>query len=114
MLQEQSKEQHLLEKVYEELTTVRHLLEILLRSYLKKDIESIVTTMERQKVYTSIDGFSSTGDIAQKAGVTQRAVQIIIKDLMDAGLITMERRGRPRRIFDYIPQEWRVNDVKGQ
>ena len=67
--------------MYEELTTVRHLLEMLLRSYLKKDIESIATAMERRKAYALMDGFSSTEEIAQNAGVTQRAVQLIIKDL---------------------------------
>lgn len=111
MPEEQSKEQHLVEKVYDELTTVRHLLEILMRSYLKKDIESIATTMERRKVYTLIDGFSSTEEIAQKAGVTQRAVQFMIKDLSDAGLVSVEKRGYPKRVFDYIPSEWRVNNV---
>ena len=107
-------EQQLLEKVYEELTTVRHLLEILLRSYLKKDIETIATTTERRKVYTLIDGFSGTEEIAQKAGVTQRTVQLIIKDLLDAGLVMMERRGYPKRIFDYVPHEWRSNNVTRQ
>jgi DNA-binding transcriptional ArsR family regulator len=111
MPEEQSKEQHLVEKVYDELTTVRRLLEILVRSCLKKDIESIVTTKERRKVYTLIDGFSATEEIAQKAGVTQRAVQLIIKDLADAGLVAAEKRGYPKRVFDYIPSEWRVNNV---
>lgn len=109
---EQSKEQHLLEKVYDELKTVRHLLEISMRNDLRKDIELVATTVERRKIYTLIDGFSSTEDIAQKTGVTQRAVQLMIKDLLDAGLVTMERRGCPKRTFDYVPPEWRVNNVQ--
>jgi predicted transcriptional regulator len=33
-------------------------------------------------------------DIAQKVGITERAVQRIIADLRDAGYITLHREGR--------------------
>jgi DNA-binding transcriptional ArsR family regulator len=109
-----AEQQDLLEEIYDELRTVRKLLEILVRSDLKKEIESMATTSERRKIYALLDGFSTTEEIAQKAGVTQRAVQIMIKDLADAGLISAQKRGRPKRIFDYIPPEWRVSDVARQ
>jgi predicted transcriptional regulator len=58
-----------------------------------------------------LDGFSSTEQIAQRAGVSQRSVQLLVKELVDAGLVVMERRGYPKRVFDYIPSEWRVSNV---
>jgi DNA-binding transcriptional ArsR family regulator len=103
--------EQLLGKLYSEVINVRHLLEFIARSELKKNIELIATTGERRKVYCLLDGLSSTEQIAQKAGVSQRAVQIAVKDLTNAGLVTSEKRGFPKRIFDYIPSEWEiVND----
>jgi len=103
-----------LEKVYDELVKVRHLLEILVRDELKKAVESIATTNERRKIYALLDGLSSTEEIAQRAGISQRAVQLLVKDLLDAGLVSLEKRGYPRRTFDYVPSEWRIGDVSGK
>jgi DNA-binding transcriptional ArsR family regulator len=106
-----AEEQNILEKIYGELVNVRHLLEIAIRNELKKEIEKTVTTDERRKIYVLLDGFSSTEEISKKAGVSQRAVQLLVKELADAGFVIMERRGYPKRVFDYIPSGWRVSDV---
>lgn len=106
-----SEEQKLLEKLLEEMARVRHLLEIMVRDELKKSLEQIVTTEDRRKTYTLLDGLSSTEEIAQKAGVSQRAVQLLVKELIEAGLVSLEKRGYPRRTFDYVPQEWRISNV---
>jgi DNA-binding transcriptional ArsR family regulator len=103
-----------LEKLYFEVTNVRRLLEFIARSELKKSIEMVVTTEERRKVYCLLDGLASTEQIAQKAGVSQRAVQLEVKDLTNAGLIVTEKRGFPKRIFDYIPSEWGVDNGSGE
>lgn len=101
----------LLEKIYEELSNVRHLLEMLLRSELTQNIEAVATTSERRKIYALLDGFSSTEEIAQKAHVSQRTVQAVVKDFSDAGLAVAFRRGYPKRVFDYVPSEWRIDDA---
>jgi DNA-binding transcriptional ArsR family regulator len=106
-----SEQQNILEMVYNELVNVRYLLEIAIRGELKKEIERVVTTDERRKIYVLLDGFSSTEQIAQKAGVSQRSVQLLVKELVDAGLVVIEKRGYPKRVFDYIPSEWRVSNV---
>lgn len=98
--------QEILEKVYEELLKVRHLLEIAVRDELKRELEAIATSKERRTVWTLCDGVSSTSEIAKKAGISQRAVQVFIRDLLTADLITLEKRGYPRRKFDYIPSDW--------
>jgi len=104
-------EQIILERIYDELVKVRYLLEIAIRSELKKEIEKIVTTDERRKIYALLDGFSNTEEISKKAGVSQRAVQLLVKELVDAGFVVVEKRGYPKRVFDYIPPEWRVSNV---
>lgn len=43
------------------------------------------------------DGDVRTRDIAQMVGITERAAQRIVADLVDAGFITIERIGRRNR-----------------
>ena len=101
--------QEILEKIYDELLKIRHLLEIAVRDELKRELEDIATTKERRTVWTLCDGVSTTEEIAQKAGISQRAVQVFIKELLTADLITLEKRGYPKRKFDYIPSDWRAS-----
>jgi DNA-binding transcriptional ArsR family regulator len=109
-----SEEQKILEEVHRELVRVRHLLEIMVRDELKKALEQSLTTQERRKIYVIMDGLSGTEEIAQKAGVSQRSAQLLVKELLDSGLVSLERRGYPRRTFDYVPSEWRIQNVAGQ
>jgi len=101
-------QQELLEKVYEELTKVRHLLEILAKDELQRELERVATTKERRMIWTLCDGLTTTDEIAQKIGISQRAVQIVVKELVEADLITVEMRGRPKRVFEYVPSTWRI------
>jgi hypothetical protein len=96
------------EKIFEELVKIRDLLERIAREDLKRELEEVATTTERRKVWSLLDGVSGTDEIALKAGVSQRAVQIFVKDLMDADLITLEKRGYPKRKFDFVPSNWKV------
>jgi len=103
-----------LEELHAEMVKVRHLLEIMVRDQLKKSLEQSVTTEERRRIYVLMDGISGTDEIAQRAGVSQRSVQLLVKDLLDAGLVSLEKRGYPRHTFDYIPPEWRIQNVSGK
>ena len=96
-------------KLYEEIIKVRQLLELLAKSSLKDELEKVATTDERRKVWALCNGFLSTKEIAEKVDISTRAVQIFLKELRDADLITMERRGYPKRRFDYIPSSWKVD-----
>jgi len=88
--------------LYDEIVKIRQLLEMIAKENLEKELENILTTRERKMVWASSDGFTDTKTIAERAGVSQRAVQITLKDLQDAGLLTVEKRGFPKRRFDYI------------
>lgn len=96
------------EKIFEELVKIRGLLERMAREGLKRELEEIATTTERRKIWVLLDGVSGTDEIAVKANVSQRAVQIFVKNLMDADLITLEKRGYPKRKFDFVPSNWKV------
>ena len=97
-------------KIIDELVLIRSLLERLLRDTLRRDLEAIATTKERRAIWASLDGIKNTDEISQKTGVSQRAVQIFVRELLDSDLISMERRGYPRRRFDYIPSSWRLEE----
>lgn len=91
--------------LHEEVVKIRQLLEVMARDKLEKEIGSILTTKERKMVWALSDGLNETKTIAEKTGVSQRAVQVTLKDLHDAGLLTVERRGFPKRRFDYLVSE---------
>jgi predicted ArsR family transcriptional regulator len=96
------------EKIYEELIRIRELLERLARRELKEDLESIATTDERKKIWSLCNGVNSTLEISKKVGVSQRTVQIFINELLAKDLVTMEKRGYPKRKYDYIPSNWKI------
>jgi len=101
-------EQALLEKLLEETINMRKLLEILVSDKLKTKLEEVATTAERKRIYALCDGLTSTETIAQKAGVSQRAVQDVVKRFAEMDLVAVSRRGYPKRLFEWVPAEWRV------
>jgi len=99
-----------LEQILAELTLIRSLLERISKDTLRHDLESVATTKERRAIWTNLDGLQSTDEVSQKTGVSQRAVQIFVRELLESDLISMERRGYPKRRFDYVPSSWRLED----
>jgi len=99
--------------LYEEIVKIRQLLEMTVKNNLKKELEKIVTTKERKMIWALSDGFTDTKTIARKTGISRRAVQITVKELQDAELLVVERRGFPKRKFDYVPSEWKY-DKEGE
>jgi predicted ArsR family transcriptional regulator len=101
------------EKTYEELARIRSLLEILASDKIREKLESVATTKERQMIWASCDGTTSTEEIARKTGISQRAVQLFVKDLVEKDLLDIGKRGYPKRRFEIIPSSWRANqDVR--
>ena len=92
--------------IYEELVKIRELLQLLVSENIKEKVEQIATTNERKKVWALSNGENSTADISSKVDISLRAVQIVLKELSDAGLIILERRGYPKRAFNYVPPSW--------
>jgi len=97
----------MLMSLYEEIVKIRQLLEMTVKDSLKKELEKILTTKERKMVWTLSDGFTDTKTIAKKASISRRAVQITVSELQKADFLVVERRGFPRRKFEYVPSEWK-------
>jgi len=100
--------------IHDEIVKVRQLLEITVKDKLEKELEKVLTTKERKAIWALSDGFTNTKTISQKAGISQRSVQLVVKDLQESGLITIRKRGYPKRKFDYIPSEWEQQIVEGE
>lgn len=96
------------EEIYKELVKIRSLLERLAKKELKEDLESVASTNERKIIWSLCDGLNNTSEIASKTRVSQRAVQLFIKELAEKDLIIVEERGRPKRKYDYIPSDWQI------
>lgn len=102
------------EKLYEELARIRSLLEILASDKINRMLESVATTKERQVIWASLDGLSSTEEISKRIGISQRAVQLFVKELLERDLVYIEKRGFPKRKFEHVPSEWRIEQhVRG-
>jgi len=93
--------------LYDEIVKIRQLLEIAVEDNLRKELEKVLTTKERKRVWALSDGLTDTKTIADKAKISQRAVQGTLKELQDAELIVVEKRGFPTRKFDYVPSGWK-------
>lgn len=100
------------ESVLEELIGIRRVLEFLAEDKLRTYLDGIISTDQRQKMWSLLDGNYSTTEIANKSGITPRAVQLFIKELQQLDLILMVKRGYPKRKLDYVPLEWRNYDYE--
>jgi DNA-binding HxlR family transcriptional regulator len=98
--------QEMLINIYDEIVKVRQLLEMTVKDKFEKELEKILTTKERKMVWALSDGLTDTKAIAKKAGISQRAVQRTVKELQIAEFLVVERRGYPRRKFNYVPYKW--------
>lgn len=79
------------------------------RDSYRRDLEKIANTPARQEIWRLCDGNRSNEEIAKSIGITLRAVQYFVQDAEKKGLITMPKRGYPKRTdtFDEIPVEWK-------
>jgi hypothetical protein len=101
------------QKICEELTRVRNLLEILASDKIRENLDSLATTKERRAIWARCDGLTSTEEIANKTQISQRAVQLFVKELLEKDLLYMGKRGYPKRRFEIIPADWRIDqDVR--
>jgi DNA-binding HxlR family transcriptional regulator len=100
----------LLMSLYDEIVKIRQLLEMAIKDGLRKELERILTTNQRKIVWSLSDGFTDTKTIAKRAGISRRAVQITVRELQEAELLVVERRGFPKRKFDYVPSGWKQGE----
>ena len=107
-----SMSEKMLMSLYDEVVKIRQLLEITFKNDLMKELKTILTTQERRMLWALSDGFTDTKTIAKKTALSMRAVQITVKELQEADLLVVERRGYPKRKFDYVPSEWKLKESR--
>jgi len=104
--------EEIMEEMSKQLGEIKQLLLVMARGDIQKELETIITTDEKKKIWALCDGINTTTEISNKAKVSIRYVQVIIKDLQNANLVSVEKRGIPKRVFDYVPKNWRVKNVE--
>lgn len=99
----------LLKAISEDMHWIRIDMARLARDSYRQDLEKIANTSARQEIWRLCDGNLSNEEIAKRIGVTLRAVQYFVQEAEKKGLITMPKRGYPKRLdnFDEIPAEWK-------
>lgn len=89
-----------------ELQEIKQVLLIQSRDAVRKEIETFATTAERKEMWKLCDGTKPTDDIAKLVGVSSRAVSYFVEEATNRQLMVLEKRGFPKRKFDYVPVEW--------
>jgi len=100
----------MLMNLYDEIVKIRQLLEISLKDDLVKELEKVLSTKERKMIWALSDGETDTRTISWRTGLSIRAVQVAVRQLQEADLMVVERRGFPKRRFEYVPFEWRPGE----
>jgi DNA-binding transcriptional ArsR family regulator len=98
--------EEILEAIFDELIRIRRTLEFMIEDRFKIYLSEVASSPERQRIWMLLDGLTSTTDIADTLGITQRSVQRFVKILGNHNLVDLRRRGYPKRNINYTPQEW--------
>ncbi|MGE5533361.1 MAG: winged helix-turn-helix transcriptional regulator [Bacillota bacterium] len=93
--------------VLKELGEIKTYLRFLARGAITTELSKVASTPDRQQIWRLADGSLSNEQIADKVGVSLRAVQYFVEESETKGLIKLEKRGYPRRIEEIIPTEWK-------
>lgn len=89
-----------------ELRKISKILTLSNATILERELSKIANTNDRKKIWILIDGNRMAKDIAEKIGITARAVRYFLTAAVTAELIEYTEREPPRRILDYIPPSW--------
>ena len=71
--------------------------------------KKMVSTDDRKTVWVFCDGKLTREQIASKTEIPIRTVSYFIDECMNFGLLEEEsgKGGHPKRVIDYVPQEWK-------
>lgn len=103
----ESEQTAILRSIDESLSAIRKILEIQAKQSIVNELEGFASTEERRKMWLLCNGELSNDEIAKKVGSTLRAVQYFVKDGRAVGLITMAKRGFPKRAMELLPKNWK-------
>ena len=73
---------------------------------LEAGLARVVTTTDRRKLWTHIDGKRTSRNLSKDLGIPRRTVDYFLSVAEQAGLIENPRGGPPARLIDVTPSEW--------
>ena len=97
----------ILRKIQEDLDEIKVYQRIGVRGAVEAKLKSVASSPERQQMWRLADGTLSNDQIADRVDVTLRTVQYFVEDAEKNDLITMAKRGYPKRVVDIIPADWK-------
>jgi hypothetical protein len=97
----------ILRKIQENLDEIKVYQRIGARSAVEAILKNVASSPERQQMWRLADGTLSNDMIADRVGVTLRTVQYFVEDADKNDLLTMAKRGYPKRVVDIIPADWK-------
>lgn len=93
----------LLQDMQHTINLIKEILELQNMPLIEKKILQLASTTERKNMWMLSDGKNSSSDIAKKVGVSARSVRYFVEEGKKKGLLVIEKRGYPKRKFEYIP-----------
>lgn len=85
-----------IEEINKKLDQIVSLLKLLAADTIVEKRRLILSTSKKQNIYDLCDGETEMGEIASKAKVSGEYVRLTIRDLEDAGFVTVKIEGRNR------------------
>lgn len=101
-----------LRRIGEQLESLKTLKELEMKEAISTAVTNLASTSARKRMWTLCDGAIGTSEIAKKTQVNVRSVQYFLQEGTKAGLIGINRKGRPFRKFDWVPSEWAVGSTE--
>lgn len=92
-----------------EMRRMNAILQAAFRTQLEREIASVASTSDRQKIWSLIDGKRMTKDIAQLSGIPRRTIDDFLSAAENAGLLLNPRGRPPSRLVDLVPSLWLSN-----
>lgn len=96
-----------------ELKNIKKILLLANAKSVEVEISKVASTPARRKMWVRLDGTRSTKQLADELGVSQRGVQVFLKDARTTGLVDLDGE-LPRRALDYVPPQWLEGEVAGE
>ena len=94
------------DEVLRELKKITKVLILSNARIIEAELEKIVSTDDRKKMWILIDGNHMPQDIAKQVGVTAQAVSKFLLIAKAAEFIEYSRNNPPRKILDFMPPSW--------
>jgi len=94
------------EQILFELKKLNRIISLVNGSKLESELEKYISTDERKKVWTLINGERNVSDLINLSRLKRRSVYEFLEILENAALVQRRYSGCPTRMIDYVPATW--------